>query len=99
MRRYLFGIFLFYTKKGNILMKNYALVELHCHLDGSLYLPWAYETAKKEKVIDSNWTFEDYYNELDNGTYRIVYALDKQIYSIRKTFCDVEFCAAEFEIL
>lgn len=44
-------------------MKNYALVELHCHLDGSLYLPWAYETAKKEQVIDPNWTFEDYYNE------------------------------------
>ncbi len=44
-------------------MKNYALVELHCHLDGSLYLPWAYETAKKEHLIDSNWTFEDYYYE------------------------------------
>ena len=42
---------------------------------------------------------EDYYNELDNGTYRIVYALGKQIYSIRKAFYDVEFCAAEFEIL
>ena len=42
---------------------------------------------------------EDYYNELDNGTYRIVYALDKQIYSIRKSFFNVEFCAAEFEIL
>lgn len=41
---------------------------------------------------------EDYYNELDNGTYRIVYALDKQIYSIRKSFFNVEFCAAEFEI-
>lgn len=41
---------------------------------------------------------EDYYNELDNGTYRIIYLLDKQIYSIRKSFSDVEFCAAEFEI-
>lgn len=44
-------------------MKNYALVELHCHLDGSLYLPWAYETAKKDHLIDPNWTFEDYYYE------------------------------------
>ena len=51
--------------------------------------------AKKTDTV----YLEDYYNELDNGTYRIVYALDKQIYSIRKTFCDVEFCAAEFEIL
>ena len=50
--------------------------------------------AKKTDTV----FLEDYYNELDNGTYRIVYALDKQIYSIRKTFCDVEFCAAEFEI-
>lgn len=51
--------------------------------------------AKKTDTV----FLEDYYNELDNGTYRIVYALDKEIYSIRKTFCDVEFCAAEFEIL
>ena len=51
--------------------------------------------AKKTDTV----YLEDYYNELDNGTYRIVYALDKQIYSIRKSFSDVEFCAAEFEIL
>ncbi|MBD9220362.1 MAG: S-layer homology domain-containing protein [Clostridiales bacterium] len=51
--------------------------------------------AKKTDTV----FLEDYYNELDNGTYRIVYALDKQIYSIRKSFSDVEFCAAEFEIL
>lgn len=51
--------------------------------------------AKKTDTV----FLEDYYNELDNGTYRIVYALDKEIYSIRKIFCDVEFCAAEFEIL
>lgn len=51
--------------------------------------------AKKTDTV----FLEDYYNELDNGTYRIVYALDKEIYSIRKTFCDAEFCAAEFEIL
>lgn len=44
-------------------MKNYALVELHCHLDGSLYLPWAYETAKRDHLIDPTWTFEDYYYE------------------------------------
>ena len=51
--------------------------------------------AKKTDTV----FLEDYYNELDNGTYRIIYALEKEIYSIRKTFCDVEFCAAEFEIL
>lgn len=51
--------------------------------------------AKKTDTV----FLEDYYNELDNGTYRIVYSLDKQIYSIRKSFSDVEFCAAEFEIL
>lgn len=44
-------------------MKNYAKIELHCHLDGSLYLPWAYEIALKEKVIPSNYSFEEYYNE------------------------------------
>ena len=38
--------------------------------------------AKKTDTV----YLEDYYNELDNGTYRIVYALDKEIYSIRKTF-------------
>ncbi len=51
--------------------------------------------AKKTDTV----FLEDYYNELDNGTYRIIYLLDKQIYSIRKSFSDVEFCAAEFEIL
>lgn len=51
--------------------------------------------AKKTDTV----FLEDYYNELDNGTYRIIYVLDKQIYSIRKSFSDVEFCAAEFEIL
>lgn len=50
-----------------------------------------------DKTVETVF-LEDYYNELDNGTYRIVYVLDKQIYSIRKTFFNVEFCAAEFEI-
>ena len=51
--------------------------------------------AKKTDTV----FLEDYYNELDNGTYRIIYVLDKEMYSIRKIFCNVEFCAAEFEIL
>ncbi len=38
-----------------------AKIDLHCHLDGSLYLPWAYETAKKRGVVDSNYSFEEYY--------------------------------------
>ena len=41
---------------------------------------------------------EDYYKELDNGTYRIIYVLNKNIYGTRKTLFNVEFCTAEFKI-
>ena len=43
---------------------NYARVDLHLHLDGSFYLPWAYETSLKEKVISENTTFEQYMSML-----------------------------------
>ena len=38
-----------------------AKIDLHLHLDGSLYLPWAYETAIKRGVVSSDYTFEEYY--------------------------------------
>ena len=41
---------------------------------------------------------EDYYKELDNGTYRIICVLNKNIYGTRKTLFNVEFCTAEFKI-
>ena len=41
---------------------------------------------------------EDSYKELDNGTYRIIYVLNKNIYGTRKTLFNVEFCTAEFKI-
>ncbi|MGN1344585.1 MAG: adenosine deaminase [Traorella sp.] len=40
---------------------NWAKIDLHLHLDGSLYLPWLYETSKKREVIDSKMSFEEYY--------------------------------------
>ena len=42
-------------------MKNYALIDLHLHFDGSLYLPWQYERACEEGIV-SNMSFEEYYN-------------------------------------
>lgn len=39
-----------------------AFIDLHLHLDGSLYLPWAYEVAKKEGVVAPTCTFLEYYN-------------------------------------
>ena len=41
---------------------NYAKVELHLHLDGSLNLMWVYKKAIERKVLDANTTFEDFYN-------------------------------------
>ena len=40
---------------------KYAKVDLHLHLDGSIHLPWAYQTALKRGVIDESMTFEQYY--------------------------------------
>ncbi len=41
---------------------NWAKIELHLHLDGSIHLPWAYQTALKRGVIDASMTFEEYYD-------------------------------------
>ncbi len=43
---------------------NYAKVELHLHLDGSINLAWGYQTAKKRGIIDSDMTFEAYYDKM-----------------------------------
>ena len=48
---------------------NWAKVELHLHLDGSIHLPWAYRTALKRGVIDENVTFEDYYTLMYKNDY------------------------------
>lgn len=40
---------------------KYAKVDLHLHLDGSLNMPWAWETAKKRGVVAPDCTFEEYY--------------------------------------
>ena len=36
-----------------------AKIDLHLHLDGSLYLPCAYETAIKRVLVPSDYTFEE----------------------------------------
>ncbi len=41
---------------------NTPKIELHLHLDGSLYLPWAWQTAIKRGVVRPDCTFEQYYN-------------------------------------
>lgn len=43
---------------------QYAKVDLHLHLDGSLNLQWAWETAKKRGVVAPDCTFEEYYNKM-----------------------------------
>ncbi|MEE3487493.1 MAG: adenosine deaminase [Bulleidia sp.] len=47
-----------------------ALTELHLHLDGSLYLPWAYETAKRQKAVKDDCTFEDFYMMMYRTDYK-----------------------------
>ena len=41
---------------------NYAKVELHLHLDGSLNMMWTYQKAKQVEAIDENTSFEEFYN-------------------------------------
>lgn len=41
---------------------NYAKVELHLHLDGSLNLKWTYDKAKELLIIDKDMSFEDFYS-------------------------------------
>ena len=48
---------------------NWAKIELHLHLDGSIHLPWAYRTAIKRGVIDETMTFEDYYTLMYKNDY------------------------------
>ena len=43
---------------------KYAKIDLHLHLDGSLNLQWAWETAKKRGVVAPDCTFEEYYNKM-----------------------------------
>lgn len=40
---------------------KYAKIDLHLHLDGSLNMPWAWETAKKRGVVAPDCSFEEYY--------------------------------------
>ena len=43
---------------------NYAKIELHLHLDGSLNIGWAYKKAIRKKIIKEDTTFEDFYDLL-----------------------------------
>lgn len=45
-------------------MKNYAKVELHLHLDGSVNLMWLYKKSLQRNTIDKDMSFEDFYNVL-----------------------------------
>ena len=41
---------------------NVGRVELHLHLDGSVYMPWAWKKAVERGVVKSDCTFEEYYD-------------------------------------
>ena len=43
---------------------NYARIDLHLHLDGSLNIGWAYRKALQRKVIPENESFEVFYDRL-----------------------------------
>lgn len=49
---------------------NYGRIDLHLHLDGSLYLPWAYEVSKREGVIDETVSYNDYYKMMYRTDYK-----------------------------
>ena len=53
--------YLFCERKDEMCM-NAAKIDLHLHLDGSLYLPWAWKTAVKRGVVEKECTFEEYYS-------------------------------------
>lgn len=40
---------------------NTAKIDLHLHLDGSLNMRWAWQTAVKRGVVAPECTFEQYY--------------------------------------
>ena len=48
---------------------NAAKIDLHLHLDGSLYLPWAWKTAVKRGVVEAGSTFEEYYSRFHRRNY------------------------------
>lgn len=49
---------------------KYAKIDLHLHLDGSLNMPWAWETAKKRGVVAPDCTFEEYYDIMHRTEFR-----------------------------
>lgn len=61
-----------------------ALCELHLHLDGSLNILWAYQTALKRKAIEPDVSFEDFYHIL----YRTDYASRQDGFRKFEVTCD-----------
>ena len=49
---------------------NAAKIDLHLHLDGSLYLPWAWKTAVKRGVVEAECTFEEYYSRFHRRNFK-----------------------------
>ena len=49
---------------------NAAKIDLHLHLDGSLYLPWAWKTAVKRGVVETECTFEEYYSQFHRRNFK-----------------------------
>ena len=43
---------------------NTAKIDLHLHLDGSLNMHWAWQTAVKRGVVAPECTFEQYYDQM-----------------------------------
>ena len=43
---------------------NYAKIDLHLHLDGSINLEWGWKTALKKGLVDPTCTFEEYYSNM-----------------------------------
>ncbi len=44
--------------------KNYALIDLHLHIDGSLNIRWMYERALLRGISSKDTSFSDYYDTL-----------------------------------
>ncbi len=49
---------------------NTAKIDLHLHLDGSLNLTWAWQTAIKRGIVADDCTFEQYYDQLHFKGYK-----------------------------
>lgn len=50
-------------------MQTY-FIDLHLHLDGSLYLPWQYEKALEAGAISKDISFNDYYQMMFRTDYK-----------------------------